>query len=84
MSGAAEGFPGFFEAESEKDARRLEAVRGLAVGVLAVHDGDEVADDGSATLRLFEDDALVALKGVYGDVLRIYIPLLMDGFNQVF
>ena len=38
----------------------------------------------SAALSLFEDDALDALKGIYGDVLRICIPLLVDRLNHLF
>ena len=37
-----------------------------------------------AALRLFEYDALDALKSIYGAVLRIYILLLVDGFNHMF
>ena len=40
--------------------------------------------DGSAALSLFEDNALDALKCIYGDVLRICIPLLVHGFNHMF
>ena len=57
---------------------------GCAGWDIAVHDGDDVADDASAALGFFEDDALDALKGFYGDVLRICIPLLVDRFNHLF
>ena len=47
---------GGFESEFDEEAGGVEAMAGLGVGDIAVHGGDEEADDETAVLGFLGDD----------------------------
>ena len=58
---AAESFAGVLEAELQQELCGFELMPRGAAGRVALHDGDDAADDAPAALSFLKDDALYGL-----------------------